>query len=130
MTMFGRQETRVRKAERIAGQAWEQLVSTVDQAGTATRSARRRAANRADDMSDRVGSATRQARKRAGLAYDALAGRRQTRSWGWLAGAAAVGAVIGWFGTVFGRQLAARSDVRALQESVTDLPTPHRSPVP
>jgi hypothetical protein len=128
--MFGRQETRVRKAERIAGQAWDQLVTSVDQAGSATRGARRRAADRAEDVSGRVGSAAKEARKRASLAYDALAGRQPARPWGWLAAAALVGAVVGWFGTVFGRQLAARSDVRALEESVTDLPTPHRSTVP
>lgn len=127
--MFGRQETRVRKAERIAGQAWDQLVDKVDHAGSATRTARRRAAARTDEMSDRVNSAAKEARKRATLAYDALAGRKPTRPWGWLAAAAVVGAVVGWFGTVFGRQMAARSDVRALQESVTDLPTPDRTTV-
>jgi ElaB/YqjD/DUF883 family membrane-anchored ribosome-binding protein len=129
MTMFGRQETRVRKAERIAGQAWDQLVDTVDHAGSATRTARRRAANRTDEVSGRMNAAAKEARKRATMAYDALAGRKPSRPWGWLAAAAFVGAVVGWFGTVFGRQMAARSDVRALQESVTDLPTPDRTTV-
>jgi len=128
--MFGKQNTRARKAERIAGQAWDQLVTTVDNAGTAaksaTRTARRQAADKADDMSDKMGSAAKEARQRAGRAYDALAGRKPARPWGWLAGAAAVGAVVGWLGTVFGRQMAARSDEHALERSVADLPTPDR----
>lgn len=128
--MFGRQETQARKAERIAGQAWDQLVATVDNAGSATRGARRKAMNTADDMSERIGSAAKEARQRASLAYDALAGRKPARPWGWLAAAAIVGVVMGWVSTVFGRQLAARSDVRALEESVTDLPTPDRAKIP
>jgi ElaB/YqjD/DUF883 family membrane-anchored ribosome-binding protein len=124
--MFDRKHTRARNAERIAGQAWEQLVSTVDEAGSAARSAtssaRRRAKRTADDMSERMGSASSEARRRAGLAYDALAGRQQSRPWGWLAVAAIFGAIIGWLGTIFGRQLAARSDEDALERSIADLP--------
>ncbi len=129
--MFGRQETRARKAERIAGQAWDRLVNSVDQAGSvtksATRTARRRAMDTADDVSGRVESGTKEARQRASRAYDALAGRKPARPWGWLAGAAVIGAALGWIGTLFGRRLAAHSDETALERSVTDLPAP---PVP
>ena len=139
--MFGNQETRARKAERIAGQAWDQLVTTVDYAGTtaksATRKARRQAMDTADQVSGRVGSAGKrvgsagkEARKRANLAYDALAGRKPSRPWGWLAGATVIGAIVGWIGTLFGRQLAARSDEKALERSVADLPTPDRAGTP
>jgi ElaB/YqjD/DUF883 family membrane-anchored ribosome-binding protein len=118
--MFARQHIRARRAERIAGQAWDQLVGTVDGAGTTARTTRRRAMKRADDMSDRVGSATKEARRRASRAYDALAGHTPPRPWGWLAAAAVVGVVVGWIGTVFGRELAARGDIRALTESVAE----------
>jgi hypothetical protein len=37
-----------------------------------------------------------------------------------LAAAAVVGVVVGWIGTVFGRELAARGDIRALTESVAE----------
>jgi ElaB/YqjD/DUF883 family membrane-anchored ribosome-binding protein len=123
-TMFARQHSRARRAERIAGQAWDELVGTVDDAGatarTRVRNARRHAMNRADDMSDRVESAAREARQRAGRAYDALSGRTPPRPWGWLAAAAAVGVVVGWIGTLFGREMAARGDLRALTDSVTE----------
>jgi ElaB/YqjD/DUF883 family membrane-anchored ribosome-binding protein len=132
--MFGKQNTRARKAERIAGLAWDRLVTTVDNAGaatkSATRTARRHAVDTADDVSDRLGSSAHEARQRASRAYDALAGRKPARPWGWLAGAAAAGAVLGWLGTLFGRKLAARSDVNALERSVTDLPTPDRATIP
>src|SRR5262245_42504190 len=82
-TMSDRRNTRTRKAERIAGQAWEHLVSTVDDAGSAarsaTRSARRRAKHSADDVSGRVSLVRSEARRRANLAYDALAGRQPSR---------------------------------------------------
>ena len=122
--MFARQHTPARRAERIAGQAWDQLIGTVDGAGASARTARRHAMNRADDMSDRVGSATKEARKRANRAYDALTGHTPPRPWGWLAAAAAIGVMVGWIGTLFGRELAARGDLQALADSVTV----HRSP--
>ncbi len=118
--MYGRMTTRTQRAERIAGQAWENLVSAVDNAGTATRSATRRAAATADDVTDRVGSAAREARRRANDAYDALAGRRPARPWGWFAMAGLVGAVAGWVATVFGRQLVARGDEMAFERSIAD----------
>jgi hypothetical protein len=53
--MFGKQESRRHKAERIAGQAWDNLTSAVDTAGTSTRTAGKKAAVLFDDTSTRVG---------------------------------------------------------------------------
>jgi len=132
--MFGKKDTRARRAERIAGQAWSTLVSAVDDAGsatrTATRTARNRAVSTADDVGDRVGSATREARRRANRAYDALAGRPAPRPWGWLAAVGLVGVAVGWVATAFGRQLAARSDELALERSVMDTPSVDRATTP
>jgi hypothetical protein len=115
------QRNRVNRAERIAGQAWDRLVHTVDEAGS---NARRYAHDTADDVSERLNSSTKEARRRATRAYDALAGRRAARPWGWLVGAAAIGAVLGWLGALFGRRLAEEGDLNALERSVTDLPAP------
>jgi len=132
--MFAKKDTRARKAERIAGQAWSTLVSAVDDAGSATRSATRtarsRAASTADDVGDRVTSVTREARRRANRAYDALAGRPAPRPWGWLAAIGLVGVAVGWVATVFGRQIAARSDELALERSVMDTPIGDRATAP
>jgi hypothetical protein len=126
--MFARQNTRVRKAEQVAGQAWDQLVSVVDHAGSATRSATHSARQHADEVSARLGSASQEARRRAGRAYDALAGRTPPSRWSRLAGAALIGIVLGWIAATFGREIVARSDQRALERSVGVLPEPDRSP--
>jgi hypothetical protein len=118
--MFRTHNSRARRAERVAGQAWSNLVAAVGDAGTAARSATRRTMHNADGMGGRVSGATREARRRASRAYDALAGRPAPRPWAWLAAAGAVGVVVGWVGTVFGRQLAVRGDELALQRSVND----------
>ena len=91
--MFGTKEPRRHKAERIAGQAWDNLSAAVDSAGASTRSASRRATGILDDTSHRVGSGTKEARKRANAAFDALAGRRRSTPWGWLAAAGLVGEI-------------------------------------
>jgi hypothetical protein len=116
--MFRTHNSRARRAERVAGQAWSNLVAAVGDAGTAARSATRRTMHTADGMGGRVGGVTQEARRRASLAYDALAGRPAPRPWAWLAAAGVVGVVVGWAGTVFGRQLAVRGDELALQHSV------------
>jgi ElaB/YqjD/DUF883 family membrane-anchored ribosome-binding protein len=103
--MFGNRTSRKHQAERLAGQAWENLSAAVDSAGSTTRTARRRATSFLDETSDRVGSGTKEARRRANAAYDALAGRKPRTPWGLLAVVAVVGAAVGWLGTVFGRQL-------------------------
>ncbi|WP_374537558.1 hypothetical protein [Micromonospora aurantiaca (nom. illeg.)] len=88
------------KAERVADQAWQNLLSAAGSAGDsvrdATRTARRSSSGLADDATDLVGSAADEARRRASLAFDALAGRRPARPWTLLIAAARAGAAIGW----------------------------------
>ena len=124
--MFGTQTSRTRRAERIAGQAWNNLVSAVDSAGTATRSAtrtaKRRAASMVDEASDRVETGTTEARRRANAAMDALAGRRPRKPWGWLAAATLVGAAFGWVAQRVGRTIVARPDPLPLPNSLADDP--------
>ncbi|MGY4894905.1 hypothetical protein ACWEEK_04995 [Micromonospora aurantiaca (nom. illeg.)] len=88
------------KAERVADQAWQNLLSAVGSAGDsvrdATRTARRSSSGLADDATDLVGSAADEARRRASLAFDALAGRRPALPWTLLIAAALAGAAIGW----------------------------------
>ncbi|PWR09426.1 hypothetical protein DKT69_31040 [Micromonospora sicca] len=88
------------RPERIADQAWQQLVSTVSSAGDSVRdtarSARRGGSGLADDATDLVGAAAEEARRRATLAFDALAGRRPALPWALLISAALVGAALGW----------------------------------
>jgi ElaB/YqjD/DUF883 family membrane-anchored ribosome-binding protein len=120
--MFGNRTSRNHQAERLAGQAWENLSAAVDSAGSTTRSARRRATNFLDETSDRVGSGTKEARRRANAAYDALAGRKPRTPWGLLALVAVVGAAVGWVATVFGRQLTPRqSELTASSEFPEDV---------
>ena len=120
--MFGTQTSRNRKAERIAGQAWNNLVSAVDSAGSATRSAtrsaKRRAATMVDDASDRMESTTTEARRRANAAMDALAGRKPRTPWGWLAAATLVGAAFGWMAQRAGRTIVGRPDPLPLPDSL------------
>jgi ElaB/YqjD/DUF883 family membrane-anchored ribosome-binding protein len=106
--MFGIRRSRKHQAERLAGQAWENLSAAVDSAGSTTRTARRRASSFLDETSDRVGTGTKEARRRASAAYDALAGRRPRTPWALLAIVAVVGAAAGWLANVFGRQLTPR----------------------
>ncbi|ADL48236.1 hypothetical protein AB0N38_17620 [Micromonospora aurantiaca] len=88
------------KAERVADQAWQNLLSAAGSAGDsvrdATRTARRSSSGLADDATDLVGSAADEARRRASLAFDALAGRRPALPWTLLIAAALAGAAIGW----------------------------------
>lgn len=103
--MFGTSlRDRRSRPERIANQAWEHLVAAVNSTGDTVRhatrdtarSARRTTAHLADGATDRANAAAGEARERASRAYDALAGRRPSRSWGWLAGAGLAGIALGW----------------------------------
>jgi hypothetical protein len=98
--MFSKQESRRHKAERIASQAWQNLSAAVDSAGSATK----KAAGVLDETSNRVGSGAKEARKRANDAFDALAGRRRSNKWGWLAAAALVGAAVSWVAAAAARR--------------------------
>ena len=100
------------RGQALAAQAWENLSQALESAGDGTRTARRRAAGLVDDASDRVGygakrvgSGAKEARRRAHDAVDALAGRRRT-PWGLVAGGLAVGAMLGWIISTFGRGVA------------------------
>lgn len=88
------------KPERIADQAWQQLVSAVSSAGDSVRdtarSARRGGSGLTEGAGELVGSAADEARRRASLAFDALAGRRPALPWTLLIAAALAGAAIGW----------------------------------
>ena len=102
--MFGtRRSSRTREAQHVAEQAWEQMVTALESAGDAARSAGRRTSKLADGAQSRAGSAAskasaaaEEARKRAGAAVDALAGRRAPKRWSWILGAAAAGLAFGW----------------------------------
>jgi hypothetical protein len=118
--MFGRHESRRRKAEGITGQAWENLVSAVESAGSSTRSAGKRAAALFDDTSNRVESGAKEARRRAGAAFDALAGRRPATPWGWLAAATVVGLAVGWVAALLGRQVTPSKDDVTLPDSLAE----------
>jgi hypothetical protein len=73
---------RGRDAERVAEQAWHNLVSAVESAS--------------DNTKDRMGSAAHEARHRTRAALDALAGRRQSLPWGMIMGLTAAAFAIGW----------------------------------
>ena len=119
--MFGKQESRRHKAERIAGQAWDHLSSAIDAAGTSTRSVRRRAESVYDDTSGRVGTGAKEAKVRASNAYDALLGKRpRGTSWGGLAAATLAGAAVGWVVTTAGRRAMARPTPLELPDSLSD----------
>jgi hypothetical protein len=111
--MFHRYETRRRKAERIAGQAWDQLSAAVESAESSTR-------RQYADTSKKISNSTKEARKRAARAYAALAGRRQRTPWQWLAAATLVGAAAGWVATTVTRRAMNGQDDMSLPASLAD----------
>jgi len=86
--MFGR-TSKTAKAQQLAEDAWDALVSTWE-------SARDRTGDLVEDTQDRVGTAKDEAWRRAGAALDALAGRRPSKPWALLFAAVAAGAALGW----------------------------------
>jgi hypothetical protein len=86
--MFG-SKSRAAKAQSVAEEAWDALVSTWD-------SAKGRTGDLVGDAQDRVESATDEAIRRASAAYDALAGRRPSTPWALVLGAVAAGVAVGW----------------------------------
>jgi hypothetical protein len=94
--MFGR-ASKTEKAQQMAEDAWDALVSTWE-------SARDRTGDLVDDTQDRVSTAKDEAWRRAGAALDALAGRRPSMPWALLFAAIAAGAAVGWVAaTAIGR---------------------------
>jgi hypothetical protein len=92
-----------RRAESVAEDAWDYLVSAVDSARSVGGSVKDRAYDLADEASSRygsasgrVGSAADEAWHRASLAFDALSGRKQRKPWGWIAIAVLGGIAVGW----------------------------------
>jgi hypothetical protein len=125
-----------RRAESVAEDAWDQLVSAVESARSVGGSVKDRAYDFADEASsryssasDRVGSAADEAWHRASLAFDALSGRKQRTPWGWIAVAVLGGIAVGW--------AAAASAPRAIKaaqerfEDEEDVPSPtYETPAP
>ena len=123
------------RTERIAEDAWSNLVSAVESAGDAARSVGKRTSERVQDLahdfadeassragsassrvgsaSSRVGSAADEARARASAALDALSGRKPRKPWGWIAVAVLGGAALGW--------AAAASGTKAIATAVDKL---------
>jgi len=118
--MFDRYESRRRKAERIAGQAWDQLSAAVESAESTTR-------RQYADTSKKFSDGTKEARRRAAQAYAALAGRHQRTRWEWLAAATLVGAAAGWAATTVTRRAMNGEPPLALPESLADEFASHRS---
>ncbi len=101
--MFGKKK-RMSRAEQIAEDAWTNLVAAMDSAGgtakSTAKSVRSRASDLAGDLADeaqsKVSSAAEEAWDRATRAYDALAGHKQRRPWGWIAIGVLGGIAVGW----------------------------------
>jgi hypothetical protein len=105
---------RRRRAEGVAEDAWDHLVSALGSARAFSGSVKDRATDLADEASsrygsasdrvgtayssasDRVGTAGTEAWRRANLALDALSGRRPRKPWGWIAVAVLGGVAVGW----------------------------------
>jgi hypothetical protein len=117
--MFDRFGSRRRKAERIAGQAWDQLTAAVESAEESTR-------KRYVDNSRKITNGTKEARRRAAAAYAALSGRRQRTHWELVAAAAVVGVAAGWVATSVTRR-AVNGEPLRLPETLSDAFTPSRS---
>ncbi|SCG39472.1 hypothetical protein [Micromonospora halophytica] len=115
------------KPERIADQAWQQLVTTVGSAGDSVRDATRsvRGGGPLTDAGDLVGSAADEARRRATLAFDALAGRRPALPWALLISAALVGAAIGWAAGTAARAAGSRDGRRVDDIEFVDVDRPN-----
>jgi hypothetical protein len=112
--MFGR-TSKTAKAQEIAEDAWDALVSTWE-------SARDRTGDLVVDTTDKVGSAKDEAWARAGAALDALAGRRASKPWALLFAAVAAGAALGWVAaTAIGRS--ASLPAFDAESEPSDLPT-------
>jgi ElaB/YqjD/DUF883 family membrane-anchored ribosome-binding protein len=96
---MGSRSRRLQDAQQVVEDAWDHLVEAVDSAGDTGRSVGRRASAAADE-----------ARRRASAAADALAGRRPSMPWEWIAGAAAVGLALGWIASEAVKRMVLESD--------------------
>jgi len=97
---------RGKEVSRLVDHAWGNLTSAASTGG-----------DKAKAYSAKVGAGSKEARRRADAALDALAGKRAPVSWGWVAGAAALGVALGWVATAFGRRA-----VQTAQQQLTAEP--------
>jgi hypothetical protein len=99
VAMFGKKK-RMSRAEQIAEDAWSNLVAAMESAGGTAKTVRSRASDLAGDFADeaqaKVSSAAEEAWDRATRAYDALAGRKPGRPWGWVVVGVLGGIAVGW----------------------------------
>jgi hypothetical protein len=117
VAVFGtRKRSRTKEVRQAAEQAWDQLVSALESAGDAARTAGRRTQDYADGAQSRAGAAAEEARKRTGKALDALAGRRSPLQWEWIVGAAVGGLVLGWLAAA-GAKRAIATSTEAIDET-------------
>lgn len=110
------------RAERVADEAWDNLVSAIESAGDVARSVGRRTVDLASDVAGEAQSRLRdgagsvrgsagsvrdsakeraagfkdEAWTRASNALDALAGRKPRKPWGWIGVALLGGVAVGW----------------------------------
>jgi hypothetical protein len=111
--MFGKK--RKSKAEQVAQDAWDNLVSAMESAGDSARSTARSVGSSAGDTARTVGRRTSglasdfagqvedkatdfagEAWARAANAFDALAGRKPRRPWGWIVLGVLGGVAVGY----------------------------------
>lgn len=102
--MFGTQWTKKKDAERVASDAWDNLVSSVETAGDKARWMGRRTQHLAGEASNQISSVTDEAGRRAQAALAALAGHHPRKPWGWILGAAVAGLAAGWALTLGARR--------------------------
>jgi hypothetical protein len=135
--MNGQWSARSREAERLAGQAWDEMVAALESGGEAARSIARRTADLtselADEAGDRVRPALRESRRRAGAALEALAGRRPPVQWEWILAAAIGGVAVGWLAATVTRKAAQERlilDEAAVQADETAAPLARPASLP
>ncbi|MFI5838697.1 hypothetical protein ACIA8K_03125 [Catenuloplanes sp. NPDC051500] len=123
------------RTERATQQAWDYLKHTVESAGDlagSTRSTVSSARSTVSSAAGTLGAAGSEAKFRANAALDALAGRRPSMPWTWIAGAAVIGAVAGFAVTVAARRTLAErpaDDEIAEADEVVAIYTGDRTPV-
>jgi hypothetical protein len=105
VAMFGT-KSRKRQATQVAEDAWDNLRSLVGTAGDSARHAGRKTAGIASTTGNAVTSAADEAWWRATAAYDALAGRRPSTPWTWIAVAVGAGALAGYLAATAGVRVA------------------------
>ena len=120
--MGSRLSGQTREAERIAGQAWDELVSRIESSGDTARWFAKRTAEFADDAGDRLRPAVRESRRRAEGAIAALSGRRPPIQWELILAGVVGGAVLGWLVATLSRKAAEEQFILHEAEMQRDVP--------